>query len=119
MSEANILSLSEIKSEHTDAVIRRESVSGECARQPEQPAVPAQITPPVGWGCRMLRHLLGFSLGSRKDQYSMTEQLLLRRPPMGGGETLWTGGICVKFRATSPRRSRVERLLTVLMASSH
>jgi hypothetical protein len=33
------LSMSEIKSEHTDGVIRREWVSGECARQPEQPAV--------------------------------------------------------------------------------
>ena len=35
------LSLSQIKSERTDSVIRRELVSGECARQPEQPAVPA------------------------------------------------------------------------------
>ena len=35
------LSLSEIKSERIDGVIRREWVSGECARRPEQPAVPA------------------------------------------------------------------------------
>ena len=35
------LSLSEIKFEHTDAVMRRELVSGERARQPKQPAVPA------------------------------------------------------------------------------
>ena len=33
--------MSEIKSERTDGVIRRELVSGACARQPEQPAVPA------------------------------------------------------------------------------
>ena len=35
------MSLSEIKFEHTDGVIRRELVSGECAPQPERPAVPA------------------------------------------------------------------------------
>jgi hypothetical protein len=35
------LSLSELKSEDTDGVIRREMVSGKCARQPGQPAVPA------------------------------------------------------------------------------
>ena len=35
------LPLSEIKFEHFDGVIRRELVVGECARQPEQPAVPA------------------------------------------------------------------------------
>ena len=34
----NLLSLSEIKSEHSDGVIRREWVSGECARRPEQNA---------------------------------------------------------------------------------
>jgi hypothetical protein len=32
------VSLSEIKSEHSDGVIRRELVSGEYARRPEQPA---------------------------------------------------------------------------------
>jgi hypothetical protein len=40
------LSLSEIKSEHTDGVIRRELESEECARWPEQPAVPAHGTFP-------------------------------------------------------------------------
>jgi hypothetical protein len=35
------LSLSEIKSEHSDDVIRRELVSGECARRLEQPAAAA------------------------------------------------------------------------------
>ena len=35
------MSLSEIKFEHIDGVIRRELVSGECAPQPERPAVPA------------------------------------------------------------------------------
>ncbi len=35
------LSLSEIKSEHSDGVIRRELVSGECARRLEHPAGPA------------------------------------------------------------------------------
>ena len=36
--QSSLLSLSEIKSEHADGVIRREFVSGECAWQPEQPA---------------------------------------------------------------------------------
>jgi hypothetical protein len=35
------LSLSEVKFEHIDGVIRRELVIGECALQPEQPAIPA------------------------------------------------------------------------------
>jgi hypothetical protein len=34
----NHLSLSDIKFEHTDGVIRRELVSEECARQPQLPA---------------------------------------------------------------------------------
>jgi hypothetical protein len=34
------LSLSEIKSEHTDGVIRRELVLQECAQLPEQPVAP-------------------------------------------------------------------------------
>jgi hypothetical protein len=40
-SSASSLSLSEIKSEHSDGVIRRELVSGECARRLEQPAAAA------------------------------------------------------------------------------
>src|ERR1019366_2573145 len=36
------LSLSEIKSERTDGVVRRELVSAECLRQPEQPALSAR-----------------------------------------------------------------------------
>jgi NnrU protein len=41
------LSLSEIKFEHTDGVIRRELVSGKCARWPEQPTVQAHPYPKV------------------------------------------------------------------------
>ena len=37
----DLVSLSEIKTEHSDGVIRRELVSGECARRPEQPAAAA------------------------------------------------------------------------------
>jgi hypothetical protein len=35
------MSVSEIKSEHTDGVIRRELVSRECAQRPEQPEIAA------------------------------------------------------------------------------
>jgi hypothetical protein len=40
------LSLSEIKSEHTDGVIRRELVLEECVRWPEQPAASDKSTTP-------------------------------------------------------------------------
>jgi len=40
-NEAPRLSLSEIKSEHSDGVIRRELESEECARRPEEPVGPA------------------------------------------------------------------------------
>jgi hypothetical protein len=65
------------------------------------------------------KHLKLFSQGSRNDQYSMTKQLLLLwppvhlSPPMSRGESLWAGGICVKFRDTSPRSSLVDLGLSV------
>jgi Glutathione S-transferase, N-terminal domain len=41
MAGQNHLSLSGIKSEHTDGVVRRELASAECVRRPERPAVSA------------------------------------------------------------------------------
>jgi hypothetical protein len=80
------LSLSAIKSEHTDGVIRRQLVLGESARQPEQPEVPAHPARPDADGSPQSTAAPG-SWPAARDlalELGEREQHVERQTPHGG-----------------------------------